>query len=80
MGALFFLLAGCDKQGPAEKAGEKFDNAVESMGEKMEEAGDSFRDGPAEKAGEKLDNAVEKTGEKLEEAGESLRNAAKGGE
>ena len=36
-------LAGCDK-GPAEKAGEKIDNAAKKVGEKMEDAGDKVKD------------------------------------
>ncbi|MDZ7753634.1 MAG: hypothetical protein U5S82_18810 [Gammaproteobacteria bacterium] len=43
-GALFVTLSACDSQGPAESAGEKFDDAVEDTGKKMEEAGDSIRD------------------------------------
>ncbi|MBK1829124.1 hypothetical protein JIN77_00150 [Verrucomicrobiaceae bacterium R5-34] len=37
-GALF--LASCEKEGPAERAGEKMDNAVEEAGDKVEEATD----------------------------------------
>jgi len=44
MSALFFILTGCEKQGSAEKAGEKLDNAVAEAGEKIEEAGKSVRD------------------------------------
>ena len=44
MSAVFFILAGCEKQGPAEKTGEKLDNAVAEAGEKIEEAGESVRD------------------------------------
>ena len=38
------VLTGCDEQGPAETAGEKIDNAVESAGEMAEEAGDKVED------------------------------------
>ena len=56
---LLVLLPGCEK-GDAEKAGEKIDNAIESVKEKAEEAKDSLTNkGPAEKAGEKIDNAIE---------------------
>jgi hypothetical protein len=44
--ALSFSVAGltaCEK-GPAEKAGEKIDNAAKKVGEKMEEAGDKVKD------------------------------------
>ena len=37
-------LAACEKKGPAEKAGEKIDNAAKKVGEKMEEAGDKIKD------------------------------------
>lgn len=43
---LSFSVAGltaCEK-GPAEKAGEKIDDAVKNVGEKMEDAGDKIKD------------------------------------
>ncbi len=43
---------GCEQKGPAEKAGEKVDEAVEKADEKMEEAG--------EKAGELMEEGEEK--------------------
>jgi len=46
-------LTGCRKEGPAERAGEKVDDAVN----KLEDAVDPK--GPAEKAGEKIDKALE---------------------
>jgi hypothetical protein len=46
-------LGGCRKKGPAERAGEKIDDAVE----KMEDAIDPK--GPAEKAGRAVDDAVD---------------------
>jgi hypothetical protein len=36
-------LAACEK-GPAEKAGEKIDNAAGKVGDKMEKAGDKVKD------------------------------------
>lgn len=42
---LTLSLAACDaNEGPAEKAGEKIDNAVEKTGEAIENAGDTIRD------------------------------------
>jgi len=38
--AFMFPLAACEKEGPAEKAGEEIDETVEKAGEKMEEAGE----------------------------------------
>ena len=43
---LSFAVAGltaCEK-GPAEKAGEKIDNAAKTVGDKMEQAGDKVKD------------------------------------
>lgn len=44
---LLFLsmgLAACEQEGPAERAGEKIDKAVEEAGDKMEEAGDKVEE------------------------------------
>ena len=38
------LFTGCDDKGPAEKAGEKIDNAVEKAGDKMEDVGDAVKE------------------------------------
>jgi len=35
-----FGLASCEKEGPAEKAGKKVDNAMEKVGDQLEKAGD----------------------------------------
>jgi predicted small lipoprotein YifL len=43
-GAMLVTLSACEQKGPAQKAGESLDNAVESAGQHMEEAGDSIRD------------------------------------
>ncbi len=80
--AMFFVttslvVVGCDDQGPAERAGEKIDEAVEEMGDKLD------REGPMEKFGESLDNAmentqdkidqsIEKAGDKIEEMGDEI--------
>ncbi|MED5390040.1 MAG: hypothetical protein VX793_14360 [Pseudomonadota bacterium] len=58
------LLVACDSNdGPVEKAGEKVDEAVESM---------SPEQGPMEEMGEDLDNAYESA----EESAESMKDAA----
>jgi uncharacterized protein YjbJ (UPF0337 family) len=49
---------GCEKKGPAEKAGEKIDD---TMTEAMDKA---------EEAGEKIEEAAEEAREKIEEASE----------
>ncbi|HLW05647.1 MAG TPA: hypothetical protein VKY38_08735 [Azoarcus sp.] len=50
---LALLVVGCDEPGPAEQAGEKLDEAAESIKDTIEP------DGPAEKAGEEIDEAVD---------------------
>lgn len=35
-------LAGCQKEGPAERAGKEVDNVVEKAGDKIEKAGESI--------------------------------------
>jgi uncharacterized protein YjbJ (UPF0337 family) len=37
-------IAGCEKEGPAEKAGEKIDEAIEQAGDKLEKAGDKIEE------------------------------------
>lgn len=44
MSTLFIALPGCEKQGPAEKAGESIDNATDKLGEKVEDAGEAIQD------------------------------------
>ena len=57
---LTVLNFGCDSQGPAEKAGEKIDQSIESTKDAVEEASDKITGkGPAEKAGEKIDETLE---------------------
>jgi hypothetical protein len=38
------LMIGCQKEGPAEKAGKEVDQAVEKVGQQMEKVGDSIKD------------------------------------
>lgn len=49
-----FGLVSCEKKGPAEKAGEKLDEAVKSVEEAIDPKG------PGEKIGEAIDKAVDK--------------------
>jgi hypothetical protein len=39
-----FLLGGCEQKGPAQKAGEKMDKAVEQAGKSLEKAGKKIGD------------------------------------
>jgi hypothetical protein len=41
---LLVALPGCQKQGPAERAGEALDDAATSLGEHVEDAGDAIQD------------------------------------
>lgn len=59
-----FALAGCGEKGPAEKAGEQIDKAVEQTKDAVQDVG---QQGPAEKAGEAIDQKVE---ELKEDAGQ----------
>jgi len=56
-------LFACEQKGPAEKAGEKFDRAVEQTQEKIEDA--TKPEGPMERAGKKIDEVVEDTKEAI---------------
>lgn len=51
---LLGLAVGCESQGPAERAGEKVDRAVEDAKDAVDPRG------PAEKAGAAVDNAADK--------------------
>ncbi|HSJ47577.1 MAG TPA: hypothetical protein VLA26_01905 [Gammaproteobacteria bacterium] len=44
VGALFIALPGCERQGPAERAGENIDDAVEKTGDQIEKTGDAIKD------------------------------------
>lgn len=70
------VLNGCDRQGPAEAAGEKIDQSVEDARDRAADLYDQVApqpEGPAEKAGEAIDDAREAAGEKMEDAGEALK-------
>jgi hypothetical protein len=44
LGALVAGLAGCKKEGPAERAGKGIDQAGEKAGKQLEKAGDNVKD------------------------------------
>jgi hyperosmotically inducible protein len=58
------LLIACEQKGPAEKAGQKIDNAVEQAGEKLDTA--------TEKAGDKVDAAKQSVKHKADVAEEYI--------
>jgi hypothetical protein len=47
------FLTSCEREGPAERAGDKIDDSVDKLKEKVNPSG------PAEKAGKKIDDAVD---------------------
>ncbi|MCF8057196.1 MAG: hypothetical protein K9K37_11245 [Desulfocapsa sp.] len=52
-GWLTLTVVSCDRQGPAEKVGEKIDKGVEKTGEAIEEAGEAVEE-EAEEVNEKI--------------------------
>lgn len=58
-------LTACDKQGPAERAGEKIDDATEKAADKLEDARD--------KAGEAVDDLRDKADAAVDRAKEDNR-------
>jgi hypothetical protein len=42
--ALLLPLVGCQKEGPAERAGKEVDEAVDKAGEQVEKAGEAIQD------------------------------------
>jgi hypothetical protein len=52
---LVFSIAACEKQGPAERAGERIDEGTERAGEKLEET--------TERTGEKMEDTGERSGD-----------------
>jgi hypothetical protein len=44
MSTLLAALAGCQNEGPAQKAGKAVDNAADKAGQQIEKAGDNIQD------------------------------------
>lgn len=44
IGFALIALAGCQKEGPAERAGKSIDNAASKVGEQVEKAGEAIKD------------------------------------
>jgi hypothetical protein len=68
-GLVVIALAGCEKEGPAERAGKELDEAAEKLGDAVEKRG------PLERAGEKMDNAVDDAKDALEHTKEKAKRA-----
>ncbi|MFC6672117.1 hypothetical protein [Marinobacterium aestuariivivens] len=60
-GALLAALSGCEKEGPAERAGKEIDKAMEQAGEQAEEAADQVGK-QLEQAGENIQEAAKDDG------------------
>ncbi len=60
VGLFVIGISACDRDGPAERAGAKIDNAGEKAGNKMENA--------ADKMGNKMENAGDKIQDKARDA------------
>ena len=58
IGMLLFTLAGCEKEGPAEQAGEQIDEAVDTMQDSAEDTGDMAME-KMEQAGDKIEEATD---------------------
>lgn len=43
-GAMAFVLAACEKEGPAERAGKEADKVVSDVGKSIEKAGENIQD------------------------------------
>jgi len=71
MAAAAFVIGGCSDPGPAEEAGERFDDAMEDVGDSFEDARRSVEDtidppGPGERAGRAMDDAVDEARDAVE--------------
>ncbi len=64
---LTFGLSACKGEGPAERTGEKIDEAAEQTSDAFEP------EGPAEGAGEQIDEATERAAEAVEDAGDKAK-------
>jgi hypothetical protein len=53
------FISACDREGPAEQAGEQVDEAVQAAGEKIEQAQESAAE-TAESAGDKVESATDR--------------------
>ena len=68
--ALLVGVGACKEEGPGERMGKRFDEAVDDL----RDAGD----GPFERLGESLDEAIDDTQEAIDEAVERAKQAARG--
>lgn len=62
-GLLTSSLVACHSEKPAEKAGQKVDNAAQTVKSKVKK---TFDKGPAEKAGEKMDKKADQLEDRMD--------------
>lgn len=58
IGILLFTMASCEKEGPAEQAGENIDETVDTMQNKADDISDKAM-GKMEQAGDKIEEATD---------------------
>jgi F0F1-type ATP synthase membrane subunit b/b' len=64
LAALGFGVAGCERQGPLEEAGEAIDDGIEDAREELEDAAEEVREA-AEEAAEEAEEAAEDAADAL---------------
>lgn len=69
--AILVAPIGCQKKGPAERAGARIDEMVDNL-EKGRPL--TYEPGPGEKAGRALDDTVDRVGESVERTGERMQD------
>ena len=73
-GALLSLsLLGCERQGPAERAGESIDETVDEVRDQMDEAGDSLDD-MADDAQDAVEDAADDAADSLRDARDAVKD------
>ena len=73
-------LVACEDRGPAEKAGEEIDEAMERAGNEMRDAGiqiDDAVDNAMENSREAMDEAADAVGDAARDAEDAMRDAAR---
>jgi hypothetical protein len=66
-GVLVLALAGCEEEGPAERAGKRLDNAMDDMRNQADDAGEEVEEA-LEDAQRKFDEAMDAARRKLNDA------------
>lgn len=67
------LLAGCEKKGPMEKAGENIDEAIDDTKDGLKDLGDG-----TDSVGEKIEEGLEDLGDKAEDVVDDVEKKLEG--